>query len=105
MKTIAERVARGAALLDEKLPGWWQRIDLEALTMRDTCMCILGQLFGNEEDRLEDDGYWQGLHDLNIPRFGAAHAAEYGFADEDPFAYEALDVEWCELIESRRAAS
>ncbi len=31
MATIAQRVAAGAALLDEKRPGWWRRIDLDTL--------------------------------------------------------------------------
>lgn len=42
-----ERVARGAALLDEKRPGWAERIDLPTLSMASDCMCVLGQLEGS----------------------------------------------------------
>jgi hypothetical protein len=38
-------VKRGAALLDVKLPGWWQRVDLEVLQLASTNQCVLGQLF------------------------------------------------------------
>lgn len=38
------RVARGAALLDEKRPGWAQQINTRELDMASGCFCILGQL-------------------------------------------------------------
>lgn len=37
-------VARGARLLDEKWPGWWQEINLSTLDLRSVCNCVLGQL-------------------------------------------------------------
>lgn len=47
MSTIEERVARGAAFLDEKLPGWWQKeqISLNRLDLSDGCGCVVGQLY------------------------------------------------------------
>jgi hypothetical protein len=45
MKTISERVAWGAAWLDDKYPGWVDRIDLAALEMSDCNACILGQVY------------------------------------------------------------
>lgn len=42
-----ERVARGAALLDEKRPGWANAINTGELDMSVDCMCILGQLEGS----------------------------------------------------------
>lgn len=42
--TVAGRVAAGAAFLDEREPGWWQRIDLDRLEMASECRCVLGQL-------------------------------------------------------------
>jgi hypothetical protein len=99
---VAERVAKGAALLDEKVPGWDQRIDLEILAMRGTCECVLGQLF--EPTPEGADGYWVGLDRLAISRLGAAHAAEYGFACEtsEIESYVALGAEWRRLIGARR---
>ena len=45
-----EAVKRGAQLLDELVPGWHRRIDLERLEMTDINLCILGQLFGYEAE-------------------------------------------------------
>lgn len=48
METITEtpeqRVARGAALLDERVPGWRANIDTDRLDMTDGSQCVLGQL-------------------------------------------------------------
>jgi hypothetical protein len=63
MSRITERVARGAALLDAKRPGWASRIDLVALDITSTSNCILGQLYGWYEEgqdalaELDDEGY------------------------------------------------
>lgn len=43
--TGAERVARGAALLDRAEPGWAPRIDVSRLNFNDAGSCVLGQLF------------------------------------------------------------
>lgn len=58
MKPAAERVARGAKLLDEKAPGWHYLIQLDELKMSSCHTCILGQLFGPafEACVLEDSG-------------------------------------------------
>ena len=47
MSDLAERVARGAALLDEKQPGWAAQIATDHLAMQDCGRCILGQLYGH----------------------------------------------------------
>lgn len=39
-----ERVAKGAAHLDQVRPGWERRIDTGTLTLHDPCGCIVGQL-------------------------------------------------------------
>ena len=44
MSTEAERVAAGAAYLNEREPGWLQRIDLDRLDLKAPCRCVLGQL-------------------------------------------------------------
>ena len=46
--TLEQRVQAGAKLLDEKSPGWFQRIDLGKLCMSDGTVCVLGQLFAEE---------------------------------------------------------
>lgn len=50
MTTVAEpittipEVERGAAWLDENVPGWWERIDLETLDLERCDLCVSGQL-------------------------------------------------------------
>ncbi len=39
-------VQRGCALLDAKVPGWRERIDLEKFDLLVSCHCVLGQLYG-----------------------------------------------------------
>ena len=56
--TIAARVARGAALLDERIPGWDQRIDLDTLDI-DSCQnCVLSQLFGSPQNAFDFNPYY-----------------------------------------------
>lgn len=51
-----ERVKRGAALLDEKRPGWADEIDLDLLNLRSCTTCVLGQVFLDDAvDQLELD--------------------------------------------------
>lgn len=44
-KREREVVAKGAALLDEQMPGWASQIDLNRLQLSDSTHCVLGQLF------------------------------------------------------------
>lgn len=44
-KAEREAAAKGAALLDERMPGWHARIDLDRLDLADGKQCVLGQLF------------------------------------------------------------
>ena len=57
-----ERVAAGAAYLDDNEPGWAARIDLNRLNLGSCFGCILGQLYGSysgapvfdeDDDRIE----------------------------------------------------
>lgn len=41
------RAARGAALLDDRDPGWAARVDPGALHLGDGAACVLGQLWGD----------------------------------------------------------
>jgi hypothetical protein len=45
MSDTATRVARGAAWLDTKYPGWFASIDLATLEISDCRMCVLGQVY------------------------------------------------------------
>lgn len=48
---VSERVARGCMFLDEKYgDGWWNRVDMDTLNMKDAHRCVLTQVM--------DDGSW-----------------------------------------------
>lgn len=56
-KQIPEEVKAGMALLDEKAPGWRDKIHPQQLNMSFCFTCILGQVFGE---------YHHGLKQLGI---------------------------------------
>jgi hypothetical protein len=85
---LSPAVERGAALLDEKCPGWAERVDVESLNIASMRRCILGQLYGHYttgRDRLE----------LGI-------GSTYGF-DSHLRGYDELNQDWRLAILSRRA--
>lgn len=100
MSTVAERVARGAALLDEKLPGWDQRIDLAGLELASCYRCVLGQLFTwhplPTENAFSPSPYGLGIEALGIDR-----GSRYGFDGDDA---DELNGEWRRVITARRLA-
>jgi hypothetical protein len=101
MTTIADRVAKGAAYLDEREPGWWKRIDLDKLDLRKPCRCILGQL---DTDRQEHD-FWS----LIAARFGLDVFEDddqrlgFNAVGHSERAFANLTAAWRALIEARRA--
>lgn len=54
------QVEAGAKFLDDTIPGWFERINLDELDMGDDEYCILGQLF---------DEYVPGCKELNLQCF------------------------------------
>lgn len=58
MGDVPGRVARGAALLDQRLPGWYGAVEVDRLNIADPQACILGQVYGS---------YYRGLHRLFGP--------------------------------------
>jgi hypothetical protein len=96
--TVTERVQRGAALLDEKRPGWWQQIDLDDLNLRDGCTCIGGQLCARKTGTEED--YLIFMDELGLSR---ADEVRHGFDRAgDDSDYDALTAAWRDLITKRR---
>jgi hypothetical protein len=94
--SIDERVAAGAAWLDEHRPGWVDRIDLNTLDLGDGCYCILGQT----------DGYFWDVPEVTSLYNYADVFAELGlFAAggiEGDAEYSALTEAWRRLITARR---
>jgi hypothetical protein len=100
MSTVAERVARGAALLDEGVPGWAERIDLTELELASCYSCVLGQLFALEYDAEDGSPFGAGIKALGIE--GSVRGPVwYGF---DGASIEGLEAEWWRVIDARQAA-
>ena len=80
-------VARGIALLDQKIPGWRQHVDVDRLDMEmaerreNACGCILAQLYGE---------YIAGLEAIGLDD---EEDSPYGF-DADAADYPALTAAW-----------
>ncbi|HYT40814.1 MAG TPA: hypothetical protein VEP90_00580 [Methylomirabilota bacterium] len=81
-------VQRGALLLDQKCPDWAQKINIDALKIRDCYCCILGQLYRN---------YMLGKTALNI---AVGTSIDYGFGalEKDVLKVEKM---WIKEIQAR----
>lgn len=105
-----ERVARGAALLDEKLfdavarergNDWRYAIDLARFSILSSASCVLGQLY--------DGDYAAGLDALGITDMdnsaAGLTAADYGFDLRvgDLISGAQLEAAWVELLEAAQA--
>lgn len=126
-KPMKERVKAGAKFLDKKIPGWYNKIDLETLQMYDCMTCILGQLYYDYKDTDgNNSGYFAAtealfggtpfseMADDTWPSLGEQRAINLGFNkhnedieelivsgnENDP--YEELNVLWIAEIMERR---
>lgn len=82
-----ENVGSGAALLDQKRPGWYREIDLDQLEMGSDTKCVLGQLYGE---------YIKGRYTLTL--LGKTFVYGFNTTLED---YKSLQLMWEEEIRSR----
>lgn len=69
MTDHAERVRKGAALLDERVPGWADRVDRLRLAVSDGYACVLAQVSGRHY-----------VHGLRLLSLSYADGPMYGFA-------------------------
>jgi hypothetical protein len=103
MSAVAERVARGAALLDEKMPGWIERVNVEWLDIASCYFCVLGQVLDDGTRASTDDldsPYSAGIKALDIDR--EYHGTVWhGF---DGIHIDALNAAWRRLVADRQAA-
>jgi hypothetical protein len=69
-----QQIAKGVAFLDEKVPGWLDRIDIGRLDLRTGMYCVLGQLHDGDADG--------GAHALGLGRSAiSTEAVAHGFDD------------------------
>ena len=101
------RASRGALLLDDRDPGWAERVDPGSLHLSDGSACVLGQLWGE---------YRQGLGRARVLDFSSAPSrfvspVDLGFQAVGDLgdAAEALDYTyltraWRDEVAGRRAS-
>lgn len=111
------RVAKGAALLDEKDPGWLDVIDIDRLDVHSTVDCVAGQLFSAGTD--PDGAFCNTMYRLGLDTADGAtaygfqlrvwevhwRAEELGINATGAQIYAPLTDAWKRLITARRAAS
>jgi hypothetical protein len=120
---MTDRVAAGAAFLDEHDPDWWRAdveraIDLDTLALADPASCILGQrcpleVLSNYADGNYAPGSWRAyfayahaLSGIDMWDDVSDWAAPLGFIssshDDDSEEYFSLTAEWKRVITARR---
>lgn len=107
LQEARRRVALGAALLDEKAPGWRERIDLKRFWIAESCDCIVGQTFGRQASGTGDP-FEYGLVELGLGEAideQDSSDCEYGFnagsgtTNDLYVSYGALQAAWVDLLD------
>lgn len=114
---LAERVLAGVEVLDDCNPGWWKRIDLPQLDMRSCERCVLGQLYRNYADGLDELSSTLNVYPFEGQDFGfdlPEDSEEYerfadGLATEEDnpaaWVWDEMAALWWGIVEQRRADS
>ncbi len=92
-------VAEAAKLLDEKVPGWYNKIDTHKLNMDSCYSCILGQLYGTTNSNTwSSSGFVVGFKALF--RIPYTYETSKNFT---AFCMNAFKGAWIEAIKQRKA--
>lgn len=97
---VAGRVARGVALLDERLPGWVDRVNTIKLDIQNCERCVLGQVFGDYFAGSRELGIWENEEEYGFDRIQDLDYIEYMLQD-----YLDLREEWQRVITVLQAKS
>ncbi len=98
--SVPELVQRGAEFLDERIPGWVDRIDTGSLDISSSVNCILGQLYSGR--RTDVSPYLDHRNELGL---SIAESASMGFASSSTEVSQQLDREWTRVISNCRIAA
>lgn len=91
---LQSRVAAGAALLDEHVPDWRERVDPGSLVMNDCNRCVCGQLFADIAEQFDyDSGYEYGLLNL-LGYWSRGEARDLGFDLPVEYAFMDYYTKW-----------
>jgi hypothetical protein len=85
-------------MLDERKPGWWEKVNPLTLNIGSSDNCVLGQLYGS---------YWPGRQALIENKEEFTWSANHGFAASATFdnygqRIDSLNSEWRAVIEERQ---
>jgi hypothetical protein len=95
-----EAVAKGAKLLDEHEPAWYERIDLDRLDQNSSKNCVLAQLFNGEFYRALD---FFGIEEVDSRLYGFSGNSPFrNWADHNASTKPLTDA-WKAFILARRA--
>jgi hypothetical protein len=103
---LSTRAATGAALLDQRWPGWHQLVDPDRLDLEDWRADVLGQLYGTFGAGVHK--LTGGLSEAETDAWTVAHGFDLDDLDLRPstgpvHAYLALTEVWQAEITRRRA--
>lgn len=97
MSRVKDAVKRGAELLDKKVPGWYEHIDLEKLDQAFPSSCVVGQLAVTGHI-LDADNYYTALRRIGVD----GSASRFGYDRGVLVTYPELNAEWTRVIRKRR---
>lgn len=112
---LRERVQRGVALLDRKVPGWDETIRVEKLDLGSTTYCVVGQaaeaivqtVVGSAGKVDQADPFISGIEALgHSPKSNSQWIISHGFdrsnAERHSYGFYDLTEEWCDVLAARR---
>lgn len=93
--SVAARVEAGAAVMDSRVPGWADQIDLDRLDLSSNYRCVLGQTYGSyTTGALKVFGVFNGSR--------AEVSREHGFDAHRALSQAEIDREFAALTEAWR---
>lgn len=112
-------VTKGAALLDKKEPGWFEKIDWKAFDIRSTRYCVIAQLADKDGvgyyDKLEELGLMSSIGAGEVrcdcgcdwmSTYYSDTSNEYGFSikeeESDGYDWNDLQLAWELYIADRK---
>ena len=93
--TFRECFENGLNFMDEKVPGWWTKINRATFEINSSQYCIWGQLYGD---------FHKGLEIFHMTNYEAARFGfvSFGFSEDARFNFMLVKGLWGRLIEERQ---
>jgi hypothetical protein len=95
-------VEKGIRLLNEKVPDWPAKIDLQTFSMYDTDRCVIAQLFPRKDDEIS--GY-SNYGELGLECCGDMTPGKFGFDTHGSQNFDILQSIWTRRITELQKAA